>query len=360
VLALDKSGSMFQQTWSPQGGNPETRWATLHDVVDQVTMQFQDTIAFGSHLFPRKGTGGWAYPACAVNNINWVGGNPGPQTGNPDGGIEVPTGANNAAAIMGFLPSAATTSSDSDGGGATPTHDGLNASYEHLRQTVQADPTTLPFVILITDGAANCDWEANTPATSNYIMSTYDSRLSGLVDDAFQQDGIPTFVVGIDMTDGQATCENEPVLTFCPDPWKEQATNPDPMASEIEPYQKLNDLAIDGGRPKAGQEKFYNANDPAALFSELNSIIQGLQSCVVPLDPPPPFPDNIQVDLGTSIDIPQVTDCTTMNGWSYVDPNCSPSNTVACDAIELCGTFCDQLLGAPTIQAEVTYFCMSG
>jgi hypothetical protein len=356
----------------------ETRWSTLHGVVDTLTTNFESTIALGAQLFPRRGVGAgaWGEAACAANGIQWGSVN----QGTPTGSIDRNTAENNASNIMGFLP-------DADGlgpnqelwrYGATPTFSGLDASYEHLRQELAADPAAPVFTILVTDGAANCNWEDNlNSADPSEVMYTYDDRLGcnlttnqpaycgtsggdGLVESAFLDDGIPTYVVGIDMAQSQTTC---PVQTFfCPDPWKEQGNSP--STSEIEPYAKLNALAVDGGRPQAGQEAFYNASDPTALSMALQGIINSLQSCVVPLDPPPPFPDNIIVEFfdGTStvtVPGPALADCNAGNGYTWVNSACDPSVMFDqdCDAIELCGTYCDDLIMASNATVDVTYRC---
>jgi hypothetical protein len=192
-------------------------------------------------------------------------------------------------------------------------------------------------------------------------MQYYDDRLHTLVENGFNTDGLPTFVVGIDVVMGDFTCENTP-LFFCPDPYA-LSTTPDQTAlsaSEIETWVQLNDLADKGGRPKMGQEKFYNATDPMALQTELEAIIQGLQSCVIPLnaDPPPPMFGSVEVEAPAGTMWNEVTDCMTQDGWVFVDPACVTNATDPDCLIELCGAACDAL--RMTGSADIKYICGVG
>src|SRR5690606_4244051 len=153
------------------------------------------------------------------------------------------------------LPPAATAPNTSKARGATPTYAGLELAYNHLKDSNAVDTSLPAFVILVTDGAANCDPTVggsgtNCNSAGNRLIQTYDTRLEAFVDAANISDGIPTFVVGIDTTEGLLTCEPPESELFCPDPWKENPDECTDFNSIIEPYEKLDALALAGGRPQ--------------------------------------------------------------------------------------------------------------
>jgi hypothetical protein len=71
-------------------------------------------------------------------------------------------------------------------------------------------------------------------------------------------------------------------------------------------------------------------------------------SCIVVLDPLPPFPEDIKVFIG-GVEIDEITDCATEDGWMYVPPN------PPYDTIELCGTACADLKATGEVYIE--YYC---
>src|SRR5262245_19546487 len=180
MLVLDKSGSMMTQ-WDADADpmTPDiTRWNSLVNVVDAVVVNFDAEINFGANLFPstaantQLGAG-----ACVVNNVP-----------------EVPVAPENALPVlMGIPPEDA-----SDLHGATP---GVAAALTHLKTL---DPNVSRFMILVTDGAANCSADADTsmcPGVGCGLLEEYDENVATAVAEAFTQDDVPTFVVGIDILD---------------------------------------------------------------------------------------------------------------------------------------------------------------
>jgi hypothetical protein len=105
----------------------------------------------------------------------------------------------------------------------------------------------------------------------------------------------------------------------------------------INPFEKLNELATLGGKPKDDpNEKFYNAVNQIELQAALDVIVSDALSCVIPLESEPGFPEETEVEIGGA-KVPKVMDCATENGWVYTNPM-GPY-----DAIELCGTACTDL-----------------
>ena len=238
---------------------------------------------------------------------------------------EVPVAPENALAVLMGIPQADT----ADIHGATPATAGIEAALAHLKTL---DPAIGRFMILVTDGAANCGDDADTsqcPGIGCGLMEEYDARLAQVVGDALTQDGTPTFVVGIDILD-------------------ELVGVGDDGQTEANTFEELNLVAIAGGKPRAGNEKFFNAQNEAELMDALSEIAGQVTTCVVPLENPPMLPDLVEVEIGGTT-IERVTDCASEDGWVWVSPD-GPF-----DAIELCGAACTQLAEAGTV--DITFAC---
>jgi hypothetical protein len=308
-LVLDKSGSMASNTWDHdnQPATPEvTRWYSLHEVVDFVVTNFEANINFGAVLFPSVNAQPvWGPAACIVEAA-------------PD----VLVGPNNATAILDAIPDKTAVSPDIAGG--TPAAGGLTLAYDDLNAQ---GGDNAPAVIFVTDGAANC----GAGMTGNDIFEVYDDDLLPLVTGAWSTDAIPTYVVGIGIEN--ATTPN----------------NIDGQPDGINPYDKLDELAPAGGKPNpGGPPAFYETNNQIELEAALQQIIDDSMSCIVELDPLPPFPEDIKVFVG-GVEIPEITDCATEDGWMYVPP--FPPH----DTIELCGTACTELKATGEVYIE--YYC---
>jgi hypothetical protein len=311
VLVLDKSGSMLIE-WDADADpfTPDiTRWNSLYSVVDFVVVNFDNDINFGANLFPAAdATNTLGAGACGVENVP-----------------EVPVAANNALPVLMGIPPADTM----DIHGATPATAGIEAALAHL---VTLDPDVGRFMILVTDGAANCGSEADTsmcPGIGCGLMEEYDARLAQVVGDALTQDGVPTFVVGIDILD-------------------ELLGVGDDGQPEANTFEELNLVAISGGKPRPGDEKFFNAQNEAELMDALSEIAGQVVSCIVPLESEPTHPDFVDVEIGGNT-IGRVQDCATEDGWTWVNPD-GPY-----DAIELCGTACELLADIGNV--DITFGC---
>jgi hypothetical protein len=330
VLVLDKSGSMVSDPggyWDADGddadddgfvdGDPNmtpatpkvTRWNSLYSVVDQIVTGFDDRMDFGAVLFPSKSaTKDYSAAACPVN-------------AEP----EVPVGESQAQQILQTIPGAADTMFQ----GGTPAASGVETAVAAL---AGLDPERPQYLILITDGAANC--AADAP-DNNTRFEVYDERLAEVVAEA-NAGGILTFVVGIDIKN-----TTSPMI---------KDGNPD----NTNTYEKLNMVAEAGGMPRPGDEKFYNTVNQVELQTALEGIVDVITSCVFPLSMPlkPNYHvQDITVDPqgdGLMYGEDPVTDCATESGWRYTDETRS--------AIELCGDACS--LYKQTGEVDINFKCL--
>jgi hypothetical protein len=313
MLVLDKSGSMVANPagfWDHDAdpNTPKiTRWNSLYEVVKLVVTDFNDAINFGANLFPSTmAKKEYTAAACVVN-------------AQP----EIPVAPMNKDAILNGIPQAG----DLSLVGGTPTFSGITAALNHLKTL---DPAVPRAILLVTDGAANCAVGVAPPP----LFENYDQTVHTLVENAWNNDKIPTYVVGID---------TQNVVSG-----NTQDGNP----NGINTYTKLNELAVQGGKPKDDpNEKFYNAVNQIQLKAALDIIAKDALSCIIPLAEPPAFPKATKVIVGGKA-VPMVMDCTMENGWVYTNPM-GPY-----DAIELCGTACSDLKIAK--QADVQFFCDAG
>ncbi|MBX7083155.1 MAG: VWA domain-containing protein [Nannocystaceae bacterium] len=315
VLVLDKSGSMVSTNDSDGDGEmdgfwdhdadpmtpPISRWNSLHNVVEFVVNGFDAQINFGGVLFPSaSATNQYSANACKVSTTP-----------------EIPVATMNAAAILDGIPDALATDEIQ---GATPATAGIQTALDHLDTL---DPEVPQFLILVTDGAANCSADYPSPPE---LLENYDTNLPTLIGTAFTDRNIPTFVVGIDIVDELAGVGADGV-------------------PEANTFVELNTVAEAGGRPQAGDEKFFNTINEIELMDALSEIAGAVVSCVIPLEPPPDYPDYVEVQVG-GVDIPRVDDCATEDGWVFSNPD-GPY-----DSLELCGAACDQLVEIGTVDAK--------
>src|SRR5690606_38657529 len=111
-------------------------------------------------------------------------------------------------------------------------------------------------IILVTDGAANCNntlsacfVDPKSQECFEELFEIYDERLAQVVADAFNNESITTYVVGIDIQDTPP----------------EDVKDGKPMAN---PHVELNKVAIAGGAPRDDANvKYYNASNELDLQS---------------------------------------------------------------------------------------------
>jgi Mg-chelatase subunit ChlD len=187
-------------------------------------------------------------------------------------------------------------------GAGTPTSHAVKAATAHLK----AVTTSLPkFLLLVTDGEPGCP-DDNEPADT--INAIADAAAAGF----------KTFVVGIGFT------------------------GPGSMPTQI---AILNQMADAGGKPRAGDPRFYPAANRGELDAALATIILATTTCVFPLATRPLDPDFVSVTVGGTI-IPR--DLGHAQGWDYAGNGA---------AIEIYGSTCDVLKTSQTPKVGIYFGC---
>ena len=339
MLVLDKSGSMVAMGsgyWDADNDDANddgiqdadmmspatpkiTRWQSLYETVDFIVTDFEERMDFGAVLFPSVSAKGvYSAAACPVNAA-------------PD----VPIGADQGATILSTIPPADAISTIN---GGTPATAGMLSGIAGLATDDPDDASRPKYIILVTDGAANCPLEP-VDAMPASLFEIYDTQLPVVVGDAFA-DMIPTFVVGIDIDNVTSGAT--------------QDGNPD----NTNTYDKLNELAVAGGQPREGAEKFYNTANQVELQAALMSISETITSCTFDLSMPvnPSLQEMKELAVDKDGQNPllygkmEVTDCATESGWHYTDETRS--------AIELCGDACT--LFKQTGEVDIVFGCKVG
>ncbi|MDC0718037.1 vWA domain-containing protein [Nannocystis bainbridge] len=283
LLILDKSGSMSMEKWD-HDAKPQTaevtRWTSLHQVVEGVVTTFDEEVHFGVKLYPKIDAGSFVnVGACEVTP-----------------GVEVPIAAMNAAAVLAGIPAAGFAVL-----GGTPMETGLKRGYEYLKTL---DPGLQRFAILVADGEIS-----DTCQGENFLEA------QAAVEETFNDFGIPTYVVGIDV---------------------------DPSTSE-----QLSTLALAGGKPKPGPEPFYQTANQNELQAAIQQIVKDTLSCVIAVDPAPSEPELFEVWIDGQ-PVPEVASCAE-DGYVWSVPHTE---------VTLCGAACDMLKETGKVQA--LYFCNPG
>jgi hypothetical protein len=305
ILVLDKSGSMVSNTWDHDNDSESaevTRWWSLHATVDVITTNFDGGLEFGALLYPSlEATSTYDANACLVAEEP-----------------EVAVGPVNAQSVTAGIPGP--DEMDAIKGG-TPSSTAVEVALEHLRTF---DASQRRAILFITDGEANCSADA---AGVTELFEAYDTSLHTVVDTAWQVDGIPTYVVGIAIRNEVLPAE----IDGAPD--------------GINPHEKLDELAQQGGRPRDAEDaKYYATDNQLELEAALAEIVVQEFNCRVPLDPPPEHPTFVELEIGGEL-TPRVEDCATEDGWVFVNPD-GPY-----DVIELCGGACDRLAADGSLEA---------
>lgn len=265
-----------------------TRWSSLHRTVESVATQYAASMQLGLMLFPSAAATA-DQGSCLVEDV-------------PELGV----GIHEPAELLALMPAA----DELDIYGATPATAGIASALAHLRSSDDGRPAAM---ILVTDGAANCS--ADLEGSDRFAY--YDENLPLVVGDAWTSDGIPTYVVGIDI--------------------QETSTNP-----FTTPREKLHEVALAGGVPRAGELAFYDARDADALQAALDEIAATV-SCTVELGQAPSRPEDLVVSIEGD-ELEWLDSCDEGSGWVYVDE--------ALDHIELCNAACEALLDVGELEAE--------
>lgn len=302
MLVLDKSGSMVRGL---DATSNITRWDMLYQAVELIVNDYNDLINFGANLFPSTAaTRNYDASACVVADT-----------------VEIPVAPSNKDVLLNGIPQVGDTSLK----GGRPTSSGVIAALNHLKSL---DPQMPAAIILVTVGAANCASGTHLPS----LFEDYDQNVHTIVKSAWEVDKIPTYVVGIDIRDVSS------------------GNTRDGNADATNTYQRLNGLALEGGRPKDDpNERFYNVFDEAQLKAAFDAIATDALTCLIPIETQPGISKSARVLIGT-MDIPKIMNCASEDGWVY------ERNTMGLiTGIRLCGTACEALRVAKA--ADVEIFC---
>jgi hypothetical protein len=315
MLVVDASGSMVYEpnNWDHDldMNTPDvTRWFSLHGVVDTVMTNFGPAMVSGLQRFPSAAA---CDPDPCYNALSCT----------TETSPEVEMALDNGAAILGALPGPMADDNEIEGG--TPATKGMVSAINHLLEL----PADLPrYVLLITDGAANCNTDLPFP---EYI-EMYDETLPTTVEDAFMNEGITTFVVGIDIINMLVGVGGD-------------------GAPEANPYERLNDVALAGGAPKNGgmdAEKFFNATNQVELLDAIESILGTVTECTIDLTmlengaPPDPIQiPYVKFFVGDPpVEVPYVEDCSQGDGWTWVEEGL---------IVTFCGSYCEDFKTGTTV-----------
>jgi len=240
---------------------------------------------------------------------------------------EVGVAPDNAAAILAAIPGADANNVEVVGG--TPATAGFLSARSHLLM----QPVDIPnYVLLITDGAANCVDGLPFPD----FIETYDSNLQLEIGKAYTDDNIPTFVVGIDILDALVGAGNDGA----------------PFANA---FEELNEVALAGGFPKNmgnDPDKFFNTTNQQELLDAIQSILGEVTDCTIDLTMTPEGPpDPSQIPFVSFVvdgmTVPKVMDCDTEDGWTWI---------VEGEIVTFCGSYCDDFKNGTAV-FDGTYGC---
>jgi hypothetical protein len=320
MLVVDASGSMVlpDNNWD-HDLDPNTldvtRWFSLHGVVDAIMTNYGAAMYAGLQRFPSAAA---CDPHPCYNATSCT----------TETTPEVEIALDNAAAVLAALPGPDAGSTEIEGG--TPATKGFVSGLNHLKM----QPEELPrYMVLITDGAANCNTDLEFP----FFIEDYDENLPTTVEAAWMDDGIPTFVVGIDIIDQLVGAGND-------------------GAPYANPYERLNDVAVAGGAPKnmgMDAEKFYNATNQIELLDALQAILGEVTDCTIDLTMQDGgAPDPIQIPYVTFVvdgmEVPgPLDDCSSGDGWAWVEVGLT---------MTFCGSYCEDFKNG-TATFDGTYGC---
>jgi hypothetical protein len=212
-------------------------------------------------------------------------------------GITVPVATSNHAAIMKSINDNRAV----ENGGSTPTREAVNKGFATLKATPSPNSK---YLLLATDGQPNC-----LPGGDN---RDEDRAGSVAAVAAAASAGIPTFVVGIATAGSTA-------------------------------HETLNEMADKGGRPRSNATRYYPVVNRDELVAALEAITGQIASCTFPLNPPPPVPSNVAVE----VDGMRVARDPSQ-GWDY-----GPGN----GSIVLNGALCDRLKAGTAKNVQILYGC---
>jgi hypothetical protein len=295
IFVVDRSGSFSVGTWDHDenfGTAEIPKWTSLHKTLTAVIGKYQAKHRLGLMMFPSSAaTSSYSESACVTN-----------------ASPEVAPALGNGGAIGGQLPPA-----DAMLKGGTPMARGLDGALSALTSIPASEARAM---VLIGDGSPNC---APGVFDTNSLFEDLDGSVHAIVGDAWSSDKIPTAVVGVNLPNSYSQAL--------------QDGNPD----NANPFAEFDQLAVEGGRPRAGSTKFYDAYSEAELASYLDAAVRSTLGCEVAINATPADPTATSVSIaGMNYSYSPNLDCASGDGWVYTDGSNS--------RIRLCGAACDALL----------------
>ncbi len=296
LLVLDASGSLNDDITNlscAAGCGASSKWAVLTSTVNKVVQQTQGQVNWGLKVF-------------ATDNVCGV-----------DPSVEIPIGPSNASPIAAAI----TTRTSANGGVANGSRTPIRAALaEGTAYLSTVDDTNRKFVLLATDGLANC------PA----MGSSSNDDTAGAVAAAAEAlaAGVPVFVVGV-ATEGTVT-------------------------NGVDVSWSLSQIASAGGRPRAGTPKYYPAASADELARTLNMLVVAASACVLPIGTPPPSAAGAPTittvtTTGVRAELPH--DPSHTNGYDFTDASLG--------TIEIFGPVCERIRSGLIETLNVTYACES-
>jgi hypothetical protein len=156
--------------------------------------------------------------------------------------------------------------------GYTPTHDALLKAAAYLKSRSTLNPKS---ILLATDGEPNC------ASASDPGHVAPDPAIQAVADVAAK--GIPVYVVGVNTAATQTNAT-------------------------------LNQMAVNGGRPRNADTKYYAVDTAEDLTAAMDAIASAAVTCTFALPKAPPVPDNVAVEI-EGRRIPR--DASHASGWDY-------------------------------------------
>jgi len=184
--------------------------------------------------------------------------------------------------------------------GSTPTRVAVEKAAEFMAGNTSANSK---YLVLATDGLPNCGTRREDAAMSAIAAVG-----------AAAKAGIPSFIVGIATAGSDAN-------------------------------DTLNEMAIQGGRPRNDATKYYPVSNKDDLVAALGLITGQIASCTFPLATLPPQPDNVRVNVdGAKLN----RDTTQAGGWDY-----GPGGK----SVVLYGPNCEALKDGSAKNVQILYGC---
>jgi hypothetical protein len=295
LIVLDASRSMnddlANMSCGADGCGATSKWAQLTPAVSQLGGEAPFRAQWGLVLFSSDET-------CSVGTV-------------PDVG----TDAGHAQRISTALARRTSASGGVANAGYTPTRAALDLANASLsgRQTGNHK-----YIALVTDGAPTCPVGGAATEDDTQGALAAARRAHGI--------GLPVFVIGVAI-DGAVT-------------------------NGVDVRDALGQLAMAGGRPRAGELPYYPVANASQLWSALRAVEEAAQTCTFEIGPPPGndgTASNAYIDV--FVDGRKVPrDTTRSNGWDYDD--------ATLNVITVYGDACRPSLGAGGETVSVTFRCI--